>query len=150
MPKTGVIKLTGKDKKYRAGSARDKWWQELKNWNGRHVGDWADSMFTNPPSKPAVGKFKYSGEPPSGWINFFESEQLIVIDGLQHTPDVPARHIAQCHVLTAQQVPENGTRQRRLGLLAVGQQRAIQIRAQQLHQAGSGACVGALHSPRKS
>ena len=72
----GKIKLTGKQRSFRLGSARDRWWKELQNWDGKSVQDWKDAMAALPPSKPTKGKYKDSGEPPSGWLSWFKSEGL--------------------------------------------------------------------------
>ena len=76
----GIIRLTGKNKDYRTGSARDLWWHELQKWGGKHVSEWAAAMSAQPPSKPAAGQYKDVGEPPSGWLSFFKREQLVTVD----------------------------------------------------------------------
>ncbi len=71
------IELTGKQKKYKAGSARDLWWKAIQEWNGETVEAWSRAMTESPPSKPTTGQYAESGEPPSGWLSFFRREGLI-------------------------------------------------------------------------
>jgi len=80
MSVAGKIRLTGKNRSFRPGSARDLWWQEIQKWEGKSVQDWLDAMSASPPSKPGIGKYEDSGEPPSGWISWFERQGLVVVE----------------------------------------------------------------------
>ena len=81
------IKLTGKQKEFRTGSARDLWWREIQKWDGEEVEAWKEAMSTNPPSKPAVGEYSQTGEPPAGWLAFFRSEGLLEKESREWSDD---------------------------------------------------------------
>jgi len=77
MAHTGLIRLTGKKRSFRPGTARDLWWRELEKWEEKPVQDWVDAMSANPPTKPKVGKYKDSGEPPGGYFSWYKHNGLV-------------------------------------------------------------------------
>jgi len=73
----GKIKLAGRQRSFRTNSARDLWWKELQKWDGKPVQDWIDAMAASPPTKPKKGKYKDTGEPPSGYFSWYKHQGLV-------------------------------------------------------------------------
>ena len=65
---------------YRDGTARARWYERLKEFDGRPLDEFVASVEAEPPSTPDTGKLEGQLEPVSGWINFFRKEGVLRID----------------------------------------------------------------------
>lgn len=61
------IKVLKKDATYRGKTAREAWYQRIKEYDGKPESEFLDSVKENPPSRTKNG----AAEPPSGWVRFF-------------------------------------------------------------------------------
>jgi hypothetical protein len=75
-PVTGpVIKLADKKAEYKDGSARALWLAAVRKYNGKSVEVCVEALTKTPPVLTKSGK----GEPPAGWLRYFQREGLIQI-----------------------------------------------------------------------
>ena len=69
---TQKIKIVKETKvNFRAGSARDLYWQVLAAHDGKTVDAFVKAVAANPPSVPGRGKLAGKPEPVQGWLSFF-------------------------------------------------------------------------------
>lgn len=66
---TGTIKVLKDDPTFRG--ARKAWFERLKEFNGKDVGEFEADCKANPPSTPTKGVLAGKCEPPSGWVGYF-------------------------------------------------------------------------------
>ncbi len=75
-----IIKVVAQpEKPFRGNSARACWWERVVKFNGKPLADFEASIAKEAPSQPQKGKLAGKTEKPSGWISFFEGEELIQI-----------------------------------------------------------------------
>ena len=67
------------EKAFRSETARDNYWQRVKQFNGKTVAALQESVAKEPPSMPKNGKLAGKVEPLSGWLSWFKQNGLIEI-----------------------------------------------------------------------
>jgi hypothetical protein len=73
------IQLTGKPSNYKAGSARDVWFQLVAQYDGKPLAEFVAAGTASPPSLPTKGKSAGKLESVPGWVTFFaKPEQGLV------------------------------------------------------------------------
>lgn len=58
---------------YKKGSSRAKWFTAIKRYDGKDVEVFVAATTKKPPVLTKSGE----GEPPAGWIRYFEREEVI-------------------------------------------------------------------------
>jgi hypothetical protein len=74
-----VIKLTGKAANFKAGSARDLWFQRVAAYDGKPLADYVADATKSPPSLPEKGKATGKLESVPGWARWFAKQGLVNI-----------------------------------------------------------------------
>ncbi|MCH7503608.1 MAG: hypothetical protein IIA10_09670 [Proteobacteria bacterium] len=58
---------------YKKGSARAKWFTAIKRYDDKDVDAFVEAATKRPPVLTKSGE----GEPPNGWVRYFEREEVI-------------------------------------------------------------------------
>jgi hypothetical protein len=74
-----VIQLTGKAANFKAGSARDLWFQRVAQYDGQPLAAYVADATASPPSLPSKGKATGQLESVAGWARWFAKQGLVNI-----------------------------------------------------------------------